>query len=121
MESLFRCPICARGLDRQDSRYLCPQGHSFDRQRQGMSTCSPPTKCTLRIPETTRAWPLPATAFFRENTTLPSGTPWRAGPDLCPARPALDAGCGEGYYSAALYRALVQGGKAPKMAGDGSL
>lgn len=29
----------------------------------------------------------------------------------------LDAGCGEGYYSAAIYQALDQGGLSPKMAG----
>ena len=31
MESLLRCPLCAQPLDRQDTRYLCPRGHSFDR------------------------------------------------------------------------------------------
>ena len=29
----------------------------------------------------------------------------------------LDAGCGEGYYSAALFQALLQAGKHPRMAG----
>ena len=35
MESLFRCPLCAQPLDREDRRYHCPQGHSFDRGAAG--------------------------------------------------------------------------------------
>ena len=33
--SLFRCPLCAAPLTAGERTYTCPQGHSFDRAREG--------------------------------------------------------------------------------------
>jgi light-regulated signal transduction histidine kinase (bacteriophytochrome) len=50
MESLFRCPICQGPLDREDNRYLCPKGHSFDRSAAGYVHLLPPNKMHSKDP-----------------------------------------------------------------------
>ena len=35
MRSLFICPVCAAALQREERRYICPAGHSFDLAREG--------------------------------------------------------------------------------------
>lgn len=119
MESLFRCPICAQGLDRQDSRYLCPQGHSFDRAAAGYVHLLPANKMHSKDPGDDKGMATARNRFLSGDYYAPLRDALAElalayapeGADI------LDAGCGEGYYSAALYRALVQGGKAPRMAG----
>lgn len=40
MRSLFICPVCAAALQREERRYICPAGHSFDPgPRKGTATC----------------------------------------------------------------------------------
>ena len=123
MESLFRCPICARGLDRQDSRYLCPQGHSFDRAREGyvhlLPVGLPANKMHSKDPGDDKGMATARNRFLSGEYYAPLRDALaELALTYAPAQATiLDAGCGEGYYSAALYRALVQGGKAPKMAG----
>lgn len=119
MESLFCCPICAQGLDRQDSRYLCPQGHSFDRAVAGYVHLLPANKMHSKDPGDDKGMATARNRFLSGDYYAPLRD---ALAELALAyapkwADILDAGCGEGYYSAALYRALVQGGKAPKMAG----
>lgn len=119
MESLFRCPICAQGLDRQDSRYLCPQGHSLDRAAAGYVHLLPANKMHSKDPGDDKGMATARNRFLSGDYYAPLRDALAElalayapeGADI------LDAGCGEGYYSAALYRALVQGGKAPRMAG----
>ena len=119
MESLFCCPICAQGLDRQDSRYLCPQGHSFDRAAAGYVHLLPANKMHSKDPGDDKGMATARNRFLSGDYYAPLRDALAElalayapkGADI------LDAGCGEGYYSAALYRALVQGGKAPRMAG----
>ena len=50
MESLLRCPLCAQPLDRQDTRYLCPRGHSFDRAAAGYVHLLPANKLHSKDP-----------------------------------------------------------------------
>lgn len=119
MESLFCCPICAQGLDRQDSRYLCPQGHSFDRAAAGYVHLLPANKMHSKDPGDDKGMATARNRFLSGDYYAPLRDALAEltlayapeGADI------LDAGCGEGYYSAAIYRALVQGGKAPRMAG----
>lgn len=119
MESLFRCPICTRGLDRQDSRYLCPQGHSFDRAAAGYVHLLPANKMHSKDPGDDKGMATARNRFLSGEYYAPLRDALaELALTYAPAQATiLDAGCGEGYYSAALYRALVQGGKAPKMAG----
>lgn len=119
MESLFRCPLCQRALDRQENRYLCPQGHSFDRAAAGYVHLLPANKMHSKDPGDDKGMATARNRFL-------SGDYYRP---LCDALAELavkyapetvsvfDAGCGEGYYSAAIYRALIQTDRQVRMAG----
>ena len=41
MKSLFVCPVCAEALQREERRYICPAGHSFDRAKEGYCNLLP--------------------------------------------------------------------------------
>lgn len=119
MESLFRCPLCAQPLDRQETRYLCPQGHSFDRAAAGYVHLLPANKKHAKDPGDDKGMAAARTRFLSGDYYAPLRD---ALADLAltyaPDHPCiLDAGCGEGYYSAALYRRLAAAGKGPRMAG----
>lgn len=119
MESLFCCPICRAALDRQDNRYLCPAGHSFDRAAAGYVHLLPANKMHSKDPGDDKGMATARNRFLSGGYYKP----------LCDAlaqlalqyAPAtvsvLDSGCGEGYYSAAIYQALAQAGREVNLAG----
>lgn len=119
MESLFRCPICRAALDRQDNRYLCPAGHSFDRAAAGYVHLLPANKMHSKDPGDDKGMATARNRFLSGGYYKP----------LCDALAqlalqyapetvsVLDSGCGEGYYSAAIYQALAQAGRAVNLAG----
>lgn len=119
MESLFCCPLCARPLGREDQLYHCPSGHSFDRAAAGYVHLLPANKRHSKDPGDDKGMAAARNRFLSGDYYAPL---CRALAHLAaaytPARPVVvDAGCGEGYYTAAVYRALAQAGKAPRMAG----
>ena len=98
MESLLLCPVCQRPLMREERRFACEGGHSFDIAREGYVNLL--------------AGRAPAVGDNREmiaarRRTLDSGiyAPLRSALAEA-ARGAdgayLDAGCGEGYYTEAI-------------------
>ncbi len=119
MESLFRCPICRAALDRQDNRYLCPGGHSFDRAAAGYVHLLPANKMHSKDPGDDKGMATARNRFLSGGYYQP----------LCDALAqlalqytsetvsVLDSGCGEGYYSAAIYQALAQAGRKVNLAG----
>ena len=119
MESLLRCPLCAQPLDRQDTRYLCPRGHSFDRAAAGYVHLLPANKLHSKDPGDDKAMAAARNRFLSGGYYDPlRDALTRLALTYAPDRAQiLDAGCGEGYYSAALFQALLQAGKHPRMAG----
>ena len=119
MESLFCCPICRAALDRQDNRYLCPAGHSFDRAAAGYVHLLPANKMHSKDPGDDKGMATARNRFLSGGYYKP----------LCDALAqlalqyapetvsVLDSGCGEGYYSAAIYQALAQAGREVNLAG----
>lgn len=117
--SLFRCPLCAAPLTREAGVYRCPGGHSFDAAREGYVHLLPPNQKHSALPgdgrEMVRArreflsrgyyQPLLTTICSRI-LPLPGETPV-----------LLDAGCGEGWYTAGIHAALRAAGKRPRIAG----
>ena len=118
MESLFRCPLCQRALDRQENRYLCPQGHSFDRAAAGYVHLLPANKMHSKDPGDDKGMATARREFLSKGYYVPLlntlCTEISARTGNSPA--LLDTGCGEGYYTAGVYRALLDAGKAPRMA-----
>lgn len=95
---LLRCPLCRAPLIREDKRYFCPAGHSYDRSKEGQVHLLPgkgsahgDDKEMIRA----RHRFLESGAYAPLRDALASL--------LREQNPAtlLDAGCGEGFYTAA--------------------
>ena len=119
MRSLFRCTVCGAPLIREEKAYRCANGHCFDIAREGYTYLLPVNQRHSKAPGDDRAMTAARSAFLWKGYY---GFLQRA---LCAlavrytgeAPALLDVGCGEGYYTAALYEALAAAGKAPRMAG----
>lgn len=108
----YQCPLCQQTLLAEPTRWLCPQGHSFDRARQGYTHLLPVQHKRSRQPGDD------AQMVAARGRFLSTGY-YRAFADklaqmlITHCRQAglaqvniLDAGCGEGYYTVTLAQAL---------------
>ena len=117
--SLFRCPICAAPLIREERTYRCPAGHSYDIAKEGYTYLLPPNQKHSAAPGDDKGMAAARREFLSKSyyepllNTLSSQILAHSGdsPEI------LDVGCGEGYYTDGIRRALVEAGKAPRMAG----
>jgi len=117
--SLFICPLCAAPLQREEGRYFCPNRHSFDCAREGYVHLLPANRKHSKEPGDDKAMTAARTRFLDGD--------WYAHlrAALCdlvlehlPREGTLvDAGCGEGYYTAGIAAALEQAGKEAQIAG----
>lgn len=119
MRSLFVCPLCGKPLTREETRCACPAGHSFDRAREGYCHLLPVNRKHSKAPGDDKAMAAARSAFLRKGYYTPLREALCAlAVSMTGAAPTvLDAGCGEGYYTGGIYRALLSAGKAPRMAG----
>ena len=117
--SLFRCPLCAAPLEREKGAYRCPQGHSFDTAREGYVHLLPANQKHSALPGDDREMVLARRRFLSKGYYQPLlNTLCSEMLALPEAEPViLDAGCGEGYYTAGVCRALREAGRRPRMAG----
>ena len=117
--SLFCCPICAAPLERTAHAYRCPAGHSYDLAREGYVHLLPANRKHAKEPGDDK------TMVAARNRFLEGGWYSHLRESLCAQVLAcagegtvfLDAGCGEGYYTAAVVEALEQAGKLRAAAG----
>ena len=113
--SLFICPICGKPLLRMETSYRCWGGHSFDIAAAGYTHLLPVNQMNSKNPGDDKAMVTARTAF------LDAGyyAPLRAA--LCRAALArckdhtqdytiFDCGCGEGYYTEGVFKALTDAG-----------
>lgn len=119
MTSLFVCPLCGGTLVRQDGAYRCPAGHSFDIAREGHTYLLPVNRKHSKAPGDDKAMAAARSAFLSRDYYAPlRDALCELSVSLTGDAPAvLDSGCGEGYYTAAIYRALCGAGKSPRVAG----
>lgn len=119
MNSLFRCPTCGALLERQARAYVCPAGHSYDIAKEGYTYLLPPNQKHSAAPGDDREMASARREFLSKGYYAPlmDALCQEIFSD-CGASPVLlDAGCGEGYYTAGIYQTLVQHGRTPQMAG----
>ena len=117
--SLFCCPICHRPLVRGERTYLCPKGHSFDRAREGYVHLLPANRKHARDPGDDKSMAAARHRFLSGGWYAPLREA------LCSlalkytgeTAAVLDAGCGEGWYTAGIYQALTEAGRRPRLAG----
>lgn len=99
-EPPFACPVCGQALHFEEAACACENGHRFDRAREGYVNLLPPGHSvhTGDSPEMVRA----RRAFLSRGYYTPlAETLGRAAAEMTPpGGMLLDAGCGEGYYTA---------------------
>ena len=117
--SLFRCPLCASPLTRTDKTYACPKGHSFDRAREGYVHLLPANQKHAKDPGDDKEMAAARNRFLSGGWYAPlRESLCRLALTYAPVGAAvLDAGCGEGYYTAGVYAALSETGQVGQMAG----
>ncbi len=117
--SFFRCPLCGQPLTDSGSGLRCAAGHCFDRAWEGYVHLLPVGQKHSKAPGDDRGMVSARRAFLDRGWYAPLRDA------LCalavehtgPAPAVLDAGCGEGYYTAAVHAALLAAGRTPETAG----
>ena len=71
MKSLFRCPLCGTPLEREETRWLCPNRHSFDRAAAGYVNLLPANKKHSRDPGDDRKMVAARAAYLSQLTGRP--------------------------------------------------
>lgn len=99
------CPICGDMLYKQERSYVCQSRHSFDVARQGYVNLLPVQNKRSLNPGDTKEQVLARRRFLEGGFYAPISDALNELAAGCKG-PVLDAGCGEGYYSARLAQAL---------------
>ena len=103
----LKCPLCGGRLTASEKALRCPAGHSFDIARQGYVHLLPVQSKHSATPGDTREQVLSRRAFLETEAYAPiCACLTEAALARGISGQLLDAGCGEGWYSARLAQAL---------------
>lgn len=106
--SMFRCPICKESLEKGEKSYTCPHNHCYDIAKEGYTYLLPVNQRNSLNPGDDKAMALARRIFLDAGHYAPLRDA------LCNLLTAqqpcalLDAGCGEGYYTAGMANALPE-------------
>ena len=110
MSHMFRCPICSNPLIREAHRYLCPNGHSYDRAAEGYTHLLPANQKNSKNPGDDKQMVAARCAFLERGYYAPLRDALSAlAAQLLaniPSPVLFDSGCGEGYYTAGMAAAV---------------
>lgn len=111
--SVFVCPLCREELTRGDKSYACPKGHSFDISAAGYVHLLPANKKHSAAPGDDREMSRARREFLEKGYYAPLRSALEElAAELFPESGVLlDAGCGEGYYTAGVFEAVKAAGK----------
>ncbi len=112
------CPVCGSPLFLLEKTYRCENGHCYDRAKSGYVNLTPPSSGKKRHGDD-KCMVLSRTRFLDKGYYDPlSRAVSRCVDDLSPApRHIVDAGCGEGKYTADLLQQLKASGKEAEILG----
>ncbi len=109
--SSFLCPLCGEVLTEQSGCLRCSKGHSFDKARSGYVNLIPPNAKHAKVPGDNKLMVNARRDFLEKGYYAPFA---KAVAEVAVrylgerSHPVvLDAGCGEGYYTAAIADALA--------------
>ncbi|AMO54871.1 hypothetical protein GZ77_25170 [Endozoicomonas montiporae] len=112
MPAKLKCPVCSQLLQPTDSGAACTSNHQFDRARQGYLNLLPSHKMRSKHPGDDKQMIQARNRFLDSGhyepviNALVDAT--RTATDNINQPVILDAGCGEGYYTARLHDAFPQ-------------
>lgn len=107
------CPLCRALLSRDNRRWCCPDGHSFDIAKEGYLHLLPVQKKKSRAPGddkkmvSSRSRFLNSGHYQRISDTLNLKARQLLKQQASTPATIVDAGCGEGYYSTRLQQSLL--------------
>ncbi len=114
MSFTFTCPICGGALSKEGNSFRCGKGHCYDRAKSGYVNLLLPGGKNSKLPGDNKQMVNARRDFLDKGFYQPMADA------LCreavqelgnlPAVSLLDAGCGEGYYTERLYKALTRAG-----------
>ena len=111
--SILSCPVCRQPLQWDAQGMVCPSGHRFDRARQGYVNLLRSQASSAKRHGDDKRMVAARCRFLSGGYYAPLlDAVSAAAAEAAPRRyTLLDAGCGEGYYTEGLFRALSQAGK----------
>ncbi len=117
--SLFCCPLCRAPLTRLERTYRCRAGHSYDIAAEGHTHLLPVNQKNSKMPGDDKGMAAARSAFLNKGYYAPLRNALQTlALELTGDAPCvLDTGCGEGYYTSGIYRALCDSRKQVRMAG----
>ena len=117
--SLFLCPLCGKALTDEGRGLRCDGGHCFDRAKEGYVHLLPVGQKNSKAPGDDKGMVAARRAFLDKDFYAPLRRGLQElALQLTGSEPViLDAGCGEGYYTAGIRQTLLDAGKSPRMAG----
>jgi len=107
----FSCPLCHAPLTRAEKTFICPQGHQFDRAKEGYVNLLPVQHKRSRDPGDSAEMMQARREFLDAGHYQPLQQQVAALLDgVLPQQTVnlLDIGCGEGYYTEAVSQRLSQ-------------
>lgn len=119
--SCFICPTCGQPLSEERVSYRCENGHSIDKAKSGyVNLLMPGSKHSAMPGDDKRMvdarWAFLSQGYYEPLLLELCGLAERHLPQEGEPM-VLDAGCGEGYYTAGLYQHLREKGRTPRIAG----
>jgi len=102
MSRFFICPLCGSKLAQDGTALRCPGGHSFDMSAAGYVHLMPANRLHAKNPGDDAAMVAARAQFLSAGwySPLREALAARIAADLPKNGTLLDAGCGEGYYTA---------------------
>lgn len=116
---LLCCPICNALLTAVSGACKCPAGHSYDIAKEGYVNLLPANRKHSKAPGDDAGMAQARHNFLSLGHYAPLMDRLAAlCTELAPDNPVIvDSGCGEGYYTNGIFRALSDAGKFPRMIG----
>lgn len=117
--SLFRCPICTAPLTKEDKTYRCHKGHSYDCAKEGYVHLLPANQKHSKNPGDDKGMAASRNRFLSGDwyRSLRQALEQLACEMERQDLSVLDSGCGEGYYTQGVARALKEQGRAFQICG----
>ncbi|MDY1038237.1 23S rRNA (guanine(745)-N(1))-methyltransferase [Lelliottia sp. CFBP8978] len=109
----FSCPLCHALLTHAENSFTCPQGHRFDKAKEGYVNLLPVQHKRSRDPGDSAEMMQARRAFLEAGHYQPlrdAVAKWLSMTLDEKASSILDIGCGEGYYTAAFAKVAASKG-----------